>query len=140
MSAPNIPYNFDLVIDYSNHPNTNAYYRKTLRELFFMDVEITPDLASLDEETRDELLYDESTVAFILQLLFEATYGDVLFQELYDLAAAVFISTDRTIGQAVLFSYDYLPLFHLCIKDFFREPASWNHRNTHFLRLKTRLS
>ena len=140
-SAPNIPYDFDLTIDHSNYySNSNQYYRKCIRELFKMNVEITPEIACLDEETQDELLYDEKTMNSTLQLLFDATIGDPLLKELYDLGAATFFSTDRTIGQVVLFSYDYLPLFHPCLRDFFREPDTWVITNIHYLALKKRLS
>lgn len=139
-SAPTIPYHFDFIVDYSKHSDTNAFYRACLRELFYMNIEITPQIAALDEVTRDELLYDEKTMNSTLGLLYTATSNDMLFRELYDLGAATFLSRDRTIGQAVLFSYDYLPLFHLCLRDFFREPATWNSENMHFLTLKKRLS
>ena len=142
-SAPNIPYDFDLNIDYKTIPDStkqNRIYRKYIRELFFMNVEMTPEIACLDHETQDELLYDETTMNSTLQLLFDATCNNPLFQNLYDLGAEAFFSCDRTIGQAVLFSYDYLPLFHPCLKTYFREPDNWVITNPHYLALKKRLT
>ena len=139
-TAPNIPYNFDYIVDYSTFPDSNRLYRKCIRELFYMSSEITPEMDGLDEETIDELLYDEITVNTVLGLLYSATCNDPLFQQLYDLGAGAFFSTDRTIGQVVLLSFDYLTYFHPCLQDFFREPGLWNHGNIHYLTLKNKLS
>jgi len=65
-----------------------------------------------EEETLDELDYDETIASAFLDSVYEKTRHIPEFQQLYDLAAACMFSTDREIGMAVLFSYDYFGLFH----------------------------
>jgi hypothetical protein len=89
----------------------------------------------MDEESRDELMYDNDAVIAIMGNLFELTRDNVLFQNLYDLAAEKMISTNREIGQAVLFSYDYLPLFHKCLAGFLRNPDGFNDSNEFYVAL-----
>jgi len=109
-------------IQYSN----NAEYREVLRTLFQMskqpmdektkDEETkdneTKDDESIDNETKDELDYDETASSKFLNSVYEKTKNKKEFQKLFDLAAACMFSTDREIGLAVLFSYDYLALFY----------------------------
>jgi hypothetical protein len=63
------------------------------------------------DETMDELDYDEESASKSLNSIYEKTKEITEFQHLYDLAAACMFSTDREIGLAVLFSYDYFHLF-----------------------------
>ena len=129
-----IQYNFEKDISYTS----NEEYRKCMRELFSMNtVEITDDI---DEETKDEMDYDDATISIAMGKLFDYTKTNERFQELYDLAAALMFSIDREIGQVVLFSYDNLPLFHLCLASFHREPLGFHENNTYFLALKKKLS
>jgi len=109
-------YDVDLKINY----NDNHGYRKSLRTLFQMNSpDMIPDLESdIDDETRDELLYDELSTSKVLEYVFKGTQKHYLFQRLYDGAAALMFSTDRNIGMTVLFSYDYLVLFHSCVCEF----------------------
>jgi hypothetical protein len=126
-------YNIDAIAVYTD----NKSYRSTLRRLFFMDVSmchVTVD-ESMDDESRDELMYDNDAVITIMGNLFELTRDNVLFQNLYDLAAEKMISTNREIGQAVLFSYDYLPLFHKCLAGFLRNPDGFNDSNEFYVAL-----
>lgn len=126
-------YNIDGVAVYTD----NKSYRCTLRRLFFMDVSmshVTVD-ESMDEESRDELMYDEATVFKVMGNLFDLTRDNELFQKLYDLAAEKMISTNREIGQAVLFSYDYLPLFHKCLAGFLRNPDGFDENNEFYVAL-----
>jgi hypothetical protein len=76
-------YNLDKDVSYTN----NREYRKCLRELFNMKCIINEDLNDIDEETKDELLYDENTMSAIMDEIFNATKNNELFNELYDLAA-----------------------------------------------------
>jgi len=128
--------NYDLNKDvyYTN----NREYRKCLRELFNMNCIINEDLNDIDEETKDELLYDENTMSAIMDEIFNATKNNELFNELYDLAAARMFSTDRTIGQAVLLSYDYLCFFHNCLASFLR--GNFDNKNEFYLLLKIKLT
>lgn len=129
-----IQYKFEKEVSYSS----TREYRQCMRELFSMNsVKITDDI---DEETKDEMDYDDSTMSLAMSKLFDYTKDTTCFQELYDLAAALMISVDREIGQAVLLSYDYLSLFHSCLASFHREPFGFNDQNPCFLELKKKLS
>jgi hypothetical protein len=128
--------NYDLNKDVSY--TNNREYRKCLRELFNMNCIINEDLNDIDEETKDELLYDENTMSAIMDEIFNATKNNELFNELYDLAAARMFSTDRTIGQAVLLSYDYLCFFHNCLASFLR--GNFDNKNEFYLLLKIKLT
>jgi len=122
-------YNLNLDVTYQN----NEQYRAILRQLFFMDVSKCTIDESIDDETRDELMYDENAVNDVMDELFCMTAQFPLFQALYDSAAAKMISTDRTIGQAVLFSYDYLALFHRCLASFIKSPETFDENNEYYV-------
>jgi hypothetical protein len=126
-------YNIDAIAVYSD----NTSYRSTLRQLFFMDVSMCSamDNESMDEESRDELMYDDASVVKVMGNIYQLTRDNELFQKLYDLAAEKMISTNREIGQAVLFSYDYLPLFHKCLASFLRNPDGFNDSNEFYVAL-----
>jgi hypothetical protein len=96
------------------------------------------DYVDLDEETRDELLFDEAAISKVTDKIYDITKNNVLFQELYTLAAGRFISTNMEIGLAVVFCYDYLPLFHKCLGSFFRN--EFDTDNLFYKELKTKLS
>lgn len=104
-------YNFEI----KPHYHSNAEYRKCIRDIFFMDCKHNPEHDDIDEVTRDELTYDDTIMSSTLDFIYHITKDNVLFQELYELAAAKFISTNREIGLTVLLSYDYLPYFHNCL-------------------------
>lgn len=127
-------YNLNKDVYYTN----NKEYRQCLRELFNMKCVISPDLEGLDEETKDELLYDENTMSVIMDEIYNATNKNEFFNELYDLAAARMFSTDRTIGQAVLLSYDYLCFFHNCLASFLK--GEFDNKNEFYLLLKMKLT
>jgi len=59
--------------------------------------------------------YDGAAAATLMDSIYESTKDNVLFQEIYDLAAAKFFSTDRSLGLSILFSYDYFALFCKCL-------------------------
>ena len=98
-----------------------------------------PGVPPIDEETRDEMMYDERTVSKIMDELLEVTISHPLFQYLYDAAAGKMLSTNREIGQAVLFSYDYLPLFHKCLASFVRSPADFTETNQYYVALSKKI-
>lgn len=127
-------YNLNKDVYYTN----NKEYRQCLRELFNMKCVISADLEGLDEETKDELLYDENTMSVIMDEIYNTTNKNELFNELYDLAAARMFSTDRTIGQAVLLSYDYLCFFHNCLASFLK--GEFDNKNEFYLLLKMKLT
>jgi hypothetical protein len=99
---------------------------------------INPDMEGMDEVTIDELTYDEKTMSVIMDEIYNATKNNDIFNELYDLAAATMFSTDRTIGQAVLLSYDYLCFFHNCLASFLK--GNFDNKNEYYLLLKMKLT
>ncbi|NBQ48919.1 MAG: hypothetical protein EBU33_10785 [Sphingobacteriia bacterium] len=53
--------------------------------------------------------------------------------------ASKMISVDPNIGLAVIFSYDYFYLFHLCLADFFRNPDSFTRENINFVNMRNKI-
>lgn len=127
-------YNTDYAVSYQ----TNEEYRECLRKVFFMkDVDTDcNDLA--DEETRDEMNYDEETLSAVMDLILEKTLGIPAFDELYLLGAAKMISESKDIGMVILMSYDFFPWFHLCLGHFLRT-GELSTTDSVFLDLKARL-
>jgi len=126
-----IEYPTNIVIEYTN----TTEYRKCIRKLFNMDKENYEDKIKkienhndeiLDDETRDEISYDDDSSKMMLEYLFQKTQHIEEFSELYKKAAARMFSVDETIGQAILFSYDYLCNYHYCLVDFFNGVFSKN--------------
>lgn len=109
------------VINYSN----DAEFRSCLRLVFNMTENIDGS-SYLDEITRDEQNYDMDAVSKAMDNVFDETKDIELFQTLYDFAAAKMLSTDRSIGLAVMFSYDNLKDFHHCLWDFFTNKSEFN--------------
>lgn len=126
-------YNIDTEVNYHD----NVGYRQVLRELFNMKIDAIELVDDLDDESRDELLFDEETMSKSMDVLCEQTKDDPCFQELYDLGAARFFSTDRGIGIAVLMSYDYLCFFHDCLVCF--DKGELHNQHPSFLALKEQL-
>jgi len=100
---------------------TNLEYRQTIRTVFRFDPAVyssygdEPNYESAfidDEESRDELMFDMDAVNVHMKILFDLTKDDALFVALYTKAAALFLSEDINIGQAVLCGYDFFRLFH----------------------------
>lgn len=108
-------YNIDINVEY----NDNATYRQCLRQVMNMDVsEINFDQygENLEDETKDELLIDENRMSMAMDDVYAKTKHEECFQSLYTCAAGLMFSTDPQIGLAVLFSYDYFSVFHVCIQ------------------------
>jgi len=109
------------------HYDNNLEYREVLRTIFSMDVtqklvslrEQYPDFDEFEEETRDELLFDQDAVEVGMNYIFENTRDSAEFMELYLAAAGLMISENPEIGLAVLMSYDYLILFNRILVVFF---------------------
>jgi hypothetical protein len=125
----------------------NNGYRRCMRELFKMKSENYSDklneikrIEELDAETEDEISYDDESVKTILDIVYLKTKDNVLFNRVYILAAATFLSEDPSIGEAVLFSYHYLPLFYLCLVDYFKSPEDFNSENINYINLLKKIS
>jgi hypothetical protein len=117
MSSPTYSYPTDLTISYTN----DEEYRKIIRRVFQMKSDSYPDIvhSDIDAVSRDELEYDETSAYSAMEYIFDKTRRVPPFIAIYEQAASFMFSTDINIGMAVLFSYDYLLLFHNCLKDFF---------------------
>ena len=122
-----VPYKYFLTISYSN----NEEYRQCLRNLFSMVPKIDKDL-NLDPISEDEYNYDEESAAKALDFLDEKTKNHPLFIKLYQKAAEKMLSHDISIGLSVLCSYDYLYLFHLCIREFIESPSTFQEHSQSF--------
>jgi len=127
-------------IDY----NDNMGYRRCMRDLFKMDKntykEKVTSIEDMDEETEDEISYDEEAATKAMDFIYEKTKDYVLFHELYVLAAGKFLSQDPLIGEAVLFSYDYLSLFYLCLVEYFNKPSEFTKTNINYMNLLKKIS
>jgi hypothetical protein len=115
-------YNIEIDIDY--HDNTS--FRKALRDVFNMKCVEDVNNSDLDDVSRDELLYDENTVNNCMTFILETTKNKDYFIKIYEIAAGRVLSTDLGIGLSILFSYDNLKLFHLLLRDFFKDPYNYN--------------
>lgn len=96
---------------YSN----NKEYRELLRIFFNMDtsnIESEIKYLNYDDETYDELLFDEIAVSNSMTNIFEKTKGNILFDELYILASAKMFSTNKETGLCILLSYDFFYDFY----------------------------
>ena len=142
----NTPIEYDTSSPCVQYEN-NSQYRKWLRDVFkmntspvFKEIETKYNMDELDEETLDEMLYDHDKMSQTMEQLYCVTQSNVLFQTVYDLAAAKMFSTDQTIGQVILFSYDYFYLFHACLCVFFHSPELFDETCIYYLELKDKLS
>jgi len=93
-------------------------------------IDVAASIDTLDEETVDEMLYDEQNASLFLDRVSAATIQHPLFHIVYDLAAAKMISVDREIGIAVLMSYDYLAYFYPCLVEFTHSPETFTETST----------
>jgi len=134
--------------------STTPEYRNLLRQIVQMDPTkcysdpdmplSSPDLETLaqldlDEETIDELTYDDQAMSAYLDGVYQTTHTHPLFQRLYASAAALMLSTNPEIGLAILFSYDYFGPFYLCYQSYLVDPASFSENNVFYDSLIQRL-
>jgi hypothetical protein len=124
-----IRYPTDITVEY----NTTEQYRECVRKIFEMDDgKISSKISEIEEHnneklddiTRDEIAYDEDAARLMLEYVYNETIYIPEFKTLYEKAAARMFSTDDTIGQAVLFSYDYFYYYHACLVEFFSQRFS----------------
>lgn len=112
---------------------TNKEYRKVIREFCKMNCEDKTDFSDdIDEETRDEIMFDSLSCQLVMNDIFDKTKKHPLWQKIYDKAAAKFFSTDREIGLSVLFCYDFFPGFHDCWKSFLEHPEKFDETNEYY--------
>lgn len=123
---------------YSN----NKEYRQAIRRIFNMNVQaVEAEIKqyNYDEETEDELLFDEAAMSTGMTNILEKTTGNKLFDELYSLAAARIISMDEETGLCILLSYDYLSDFYNVWNAYLENPTTFSEKNAFFIILKNRL-
>lgn len=133
------PHYLEKKIESFSYKNNNEY-RQLLRTFFSMNPTNPTDTENLDEETLDELLFDNKNVLSIFDDIYEKTIDDILFSELYELAAACFISTDKKLGVTVLFAYDYFISFYPLLLDYFSgSHENLKETNKYYIELKTKL-
>jgi len=123
---------------YSN----NKEYRELLRLFFNMDISnIESEIKhfNYDDETYDELLFDESAVNHHMTNIIEKTKGNLLFDELYDLASAKMFSTNKETGLCILLSYDFFSDFYRLWKSFIENPNTFSKTNEYYILLQNRL-
>ena len=83
--------------------------------------------------------YDDTALSAGLDAIFRKTSSNPRFTEVYGIAAGKMMSEDPEFGLAILFSYDYFELFHLCLVDFFTNPTIFTITNIHYLELKNKI-
>lgn len=113
-------------------------YRAWIRRLMCMIPAQTID-DDIDEVSRDEMMFDETASEKALQYVYDKTQHHPLFKELYILGAGTMFSTDPSFGIAVLFSYDYLALFHPCVCCFFNRPYDFTDTFAPYVSLRKKL-
>ena len=122
----NMRYRVETPINYTN----TAQYRQCIRALFEMDqtnyerhIEFIENhnQETMDDETRDEMSYDDDAAVRTMDYVYNCTKDVREFKELYGKAALRMFSEDPNIGVAILFSYDYLQLFHSCLVKFYKD-------------------
>lgn len=135
-------YNTNIQISYSN----TCEYRNAIRILFKMDIQKLLKkfndeycTETIDEETKDELLYDNEKAVIVMDKIFDLTKNNKLFTHLYELAAARMLSNDHLIGECILFSYDYLYLYHPCLCVYINNPLDFNEKCPYYIELLQKL-
>ena len=114
----------DILVNYKD----NSEYRQCLRDVFEMNPTLPPIDADevLDDETRDELMYESDAISRGLDEIYAITQNEVAFGRLYEIAAGQMLSQDPGIGLAVLCSYDYFAQFYTCVQDYVMARSSFN--------------
>jgi hypothetical protein len=137
----NIPINFTIVAP--NYTN-NTEYRNTLRDLCFLRY---PDSfpegdypEGTDPESCHEMTYDLENMTYALDFIWHNTRHNVLFLNIYKLAAAEMITEDLEVGLAILFSYDYLSHFYPVFREYMVLNKQFNETHPLYLQLMDKLT
>lgn len=123
--------------------NDSNEYREIIRTVFKMNEVAENTLLKkedVDEESWDEMWFDSTAISKTMDEIYEKTCDSPLFAELYEIAAALMISTDPTIGHAVLMSYHYFHLFHPCICVYLTSPDEFTETSRQYIELKNALT
>ena len=127
-------------IDYEVKYTDNFEYRIALRQVFRMDNTAVNICDEMDAESRDELIYDDTSISAGLDYICDTTKSIPVFSKLFLVGAGRMLSIDLDIGLAVMFSYDYFELFHLCLCDYFKNPSEFTDNNTNYTKLWKKIS
>jgi hypothetical protein len=127
--------------------NDNKSYRQCLRELFEMNdnnykekINIIKLQEELDEETEDEISYDDEAAEKTTDEIYSQTKSNALFKNIYLIAAAKFLSQDESTGLVVLLSYDFLSCFVSCLVEYLKSPIEFNEENNYYIDLLKKIS
>ena len=115
----------------------NKEYRACLRDFFQMkcsEIENALDI-DIDEESKDELLYDTVTVSRGMDQIYKQTHENPLFQKLYIAAAGQMLSENPEIGLSILLCYDYFRLFYDCLVVFLDDSEKFSENLECFQKL-----
>ena len=110
-------------------------YRALFRKITNSSSNKNDNPYDIDAETLDENDFDDKNVSLFLDAVFKNTRDNLLFQSLYDNAAAKMISENREIGLAILLSYDYLWAFYSCYCEYMNNPSTFTHTNLWYITL-----
>jgi len=118
-----ISYNYKIPVEYID----TTEYRECFRQAFRIDTErilaemkrIYPQFDEFEEETKDELLFDEPKVNEIMGDILTMTMFAEPFREFYKRAASFVISDVPDIGLAILLAYDFFRDFHSVLVEWF---------------------
>jgi len=116
-----------------NYTN-NTEYRQYIRIFFNMEKNnYSQNIQSnWDEETIDEMSYDEFAISKGLDDIYEKTKDNRFFQIIYQNAAAKMISTNYEIGLSICISYDYFKYFASCLELFEKNPNGFNEKSQEY--------
>jgi hypothetical protein len=115
-------------ISYTN----DAEYQDQIRMLFRMKAVDT------DDDPSDE--YDENAAIRAMDSIYEATKQSALFEKVYVLAANKLFLEDPAMGLPILFSYDYLDVFHRCLVHYLRTPETFDETTAIYQELLSRVA
>jgi len=116
-------------ISYTN----DAEYQYQIRMLFHMKAVDTDD-----DDLSDE--YDENAAIRAMDSIYEATKQSTLFEKVYVLAANKLFLEDPAMGLPILFSYDYLDVFHRCLVHYLRTPETFDETTAIYQELLSRVA
>ena len=132
-------YNYKIPVEYTN----NTEYRECFRRAFGIETErivaqlraLYADFDTFEDETKDELIFDEPRVNHIMGEILAATMFAEPFRELYRKAAALVISESPDIGLAILMAFHFFQEFHAVLAEWFGRiessggtaPQAWDY-------------
>jgi len=121
-------YNIHYNIDYKN----NDEYRSQIQKLFIMEIDY--HISDIND-----VLYDGTAIENGIAFVFNHTKDNILMQKLFEKSAEILMSDNLEMGLAILFSFDYLILFHKLLFIYFIEPTSFTETNPIYIELLNKI-